>query len=108
MKSDVYSWRVEPAKKADLEAELRRDGITIAKLLDDLTTDWLRERRNGHSDDDAQQAAIRRRAMAAIGSVSGADPMASERSGEMISEAIYRKYLKETHASRRLRGRRAH
>jgi hypothetical protein len=81
MKTEVYSWRLEAEKKADLEAELRRDGQRLSELLDDLTTTWLRERRNGHSNDDAEQAAIRKRAKAAIGAVAGGDPTASQRVG---------------------------
>jgi len=108
MKSAVYSWRLEPEKKADLEAELRRDGTSLSSLLDELTTDWLRHRRNGHVDDEAEQAAIRRRAAPAIGACAGGDPTASGRSSELVSEAIYQKYLKETNASSRRHSRRAH
>ena len=108
MKTEVYSWRLEPEKKADLETELRRDGTSLAGLLDDLTTDWLHNRRNGHVEDEAEQAAIRRRAAPAIGSCAGADPTISERSRELVGEAIYQKYLKETNASSRRPSRRTH
>jgi hypothetical protein len=99
MKSAVYSWRLDAEKKVDLEAELYRDGVTIAKLLDDLTTEWLRQRRNGRANDDAEQAAIRRRAARAIGACTGGNPAASERSRELVGEAIYQNYLKEANAS---------
>ncbi|MGD0990740.1 MAG: hypothetical protein ABR874_23290 [Candidatus Sulfotelmatobacter sp.] len=101
MKTEVYSWRLEAEKKADLEAELRRDGQRLSELLDDLTTTWLRERRNGHSNDDAEQAAIRKRAKAAIGAVAGGDPTASQRAGELVREAIYQKHLQEMNAASR-------
>jgi len=102
MKTAVYSWRLELEKKADLEAELRREGLHLSKLLDDLTTDWLRNRRNGHANDDAEQAAIRKRAASAIGSVAGGDPTRSERASQLVSDIIYEKYLRGLNASKRL------
>ena len=88
MKTEVYSWRLSAAQKADLESEARREGTSVAKLLERITADWLAQRRNGHSDEDAEQAAIRRRAMAAIGSVAGGDPTRSERASELVQEII--------------------
>ena len=61
------------------------------------------QHRSGHSDDDAEQAAIRRRAMAAIGSVAGGDPTRSERASELVGEIIYRKHVKESNALAPLR-----
>ena len=58
-------------RKAELEAEARHEGTSLSALLERVTADWLAERRNGHSDDEAEQAAIRRRAMSAIGSIRG-------------------------------------
>ena len=69
MKTEVYSWRLSAQRKAELEAEARREGTSLSGLLEQVTADWLAERRNGHSDDEAEQAAIRKRARAAIGSV---------------------------------------
>jgi hypothetical protein len=63
-----------------------------------VTADWLAPRRNGHSDDDAEQAAIRRRAVDAIGSVAGGDPTRSERASELVREITYRKPVKESNA----------
>jgi hypothetical protein len=108
MKSAVYSWRLDPGKKVDLEAELRREGVSLSRLLDELTTKWLRDRRNGHAGDDAEQAAIRKRAAAAIGSVASGDPTRSQRVRELVSKIIYSKHLKETHAFERRSRRRTH
>jgi hypothetical protein len=98
MKTEVYSWRLSAATKADLEAEARREGTSVSKLLEQITADWLAQRRNGHSDDEAEQAAIRKRAKAAIGSVAGDDPTRAERAGELVREIIYQKHLKESNA----------
>jgi len=108
MKTAVYSWRLSAERKAELEAETRREGASLSALLDRVTADWLAQHGNGHSDDDAEQVAIRRRAMAAIGSVAGGDPTRSERASELVREIIYRKHVKESNALARRFGRRTH
>src|SRR5450755_154283 len=101
MKTEVYSWRVSAARKAELEAEARREGTSLSALLDRVTADWLAERRNGQGDDEAEQAAIRKRAAAAIGSIRGGDPTRASRASELVREIIARKHRKEADASRR-------
>jgi hypothetical protein len=75
MKTEVYGWRLSAERKAELEEEARRERTSLlSALLDDITDDWLNARRNGQGDDDAEQAVIRKRAAAAIGSIRGGDP----------------------------------
>jgi hypothetical protein len=106
MKTEVYRWRLSADKKADLEAEARREGMSLCALLDRVTADWLAHRRSGRSEDEAEQAAIRKRAMAAIGTISGGDPTRSERTSELVREIIHRKHVKESNALARRFGRR--
>jgi hypothetical protein len=101
MKTEVYSWRLAPDRKAALEEEARREGTSLSTLLDRVTAAWLAERRNGHSNDDAEQAAIRKRAMAAIGSIRSGDPTLASKAREIVRERILRKHLEESNASRR-------
>jgi hypothetical protein len=101
MKTEVYSWRLSADRKAELEQEARRERTSLSALLDRVTADWLAQRRNRHSDDEAEQAAIRRRAAAAIGSVRGGDPTRSARASELVREIIARKHAKESRASLR-------
>jgi hypothetical protein len=98
MKTEVYSWRLAAERKAELEEEARREGTSLSSLLDRMSADWLAERRTGHADDEAEQAAIRKRAMGAIGSVRGGDPTRSARSSELVSDIIARKHEKESRA----------
>ena len=56
MKTEVYSWRVSAQRKAELESEARRDGMSLAGLLERITTDWLQERRESRNGDEAEQA----------------------------------------------------
>ncbi|MGA9529862.1 MAG: hypothetical protein WBS24_17245 [Terriglobales bacterium] len=101
MKTEVYSWRVSAQKKAELESEARREGTSLAGLLEQITADWLQERRNSHNGDEKEQAAIRRRVMAAAGTIRGGDPTRSQRASELVREVIRQKHLKESNASRR-------
>ncbi|SRR5216684_2483766 len=101
MKTEVYSWRVSAQKKLELESEAKREGKSVAQLLDEISSKWLEERRNSRNGDDAEQAAIRKRAAAAIGSIRGGDPTRSSRASELVREIIVRKHAKESRAARR-------
>jgi hypothetical protein len=101
MKTEVYSWRLSPHRKAALEAEARREGTSLAKLLEDITASWLEEQRKSRNGDEAEQAAIRTRVMATVGTMRSGDPTLSTRTSEIVRERILRKHLKEAHASRR-------
>ena len=101
MKTEVYSWRLSAEKKAELEDEARREGTSLSTLLDDITTDWLTERHHGNGDDEAAQAALRKRVMATVGTIRGGDPTRSSRASELVRDIIVRKHEKESRASRR-------
>ena len=101
MKTEVYSWRLSAQRKAELESEARREGTSLSKLLDQITAGWLNDRRNGRNGDEAEQAAIRRRVMATVGTIRSGDPTLSTRAREVVRERIVRKHAKESNASRR-------
>ena len=88
-------------RKAELESEARREGTSLAQLLEQITENWLEERRRGRNGEEAEQEAIRKRVMATVGTIRGGDPTRSERSSELVREIIRKKHEKESHASRR-------
>jgi hypothetical protein len=92
MKTEVYSWRLSPEKKAELEGEARQEGTSLAQLLDQITADWLNQRHNGQSADAAEQASIRRRAAAAIGSVASGDPLRSSQASQRVKSILRKRY----------------
>jgi hypothetical protein len=98
MKTEVYSWRLSAERKAELEDAARREGTSVSGLLERVTGDWLAGHRNGHDEDDAEQAAIRKRVMATVGTIRGSDPTRAERAGELVREIIARKHEKESRA----------
>ena len=101
MKDQVYSWRVSAEKKAELESEARREGTSLAALLEQITADWLQQRRHSRNGDEAEQAALRRRVMATVGTIRSGDPMLATRAREIVRERIVRKHAEESNASRR-------
>ncbi len=92
MKTEVYSWRLSPRRKAELESEARREGTSLAKLLEEITGTWLEEQRNSRNGDEAEQAAIRRRAAAAIGSIAGGDPSRSSQASKRVRQILEERY----------------
>jgi hypothetical protein len=101
MKTEVYSWRVSAQKKAELASEARREGTSLAELLERITAEWLRKRSNSRNGDAAEQAALRRRVMATVGTIRSGDPMLATRARETVRERIQRKQAQEANASRR-------
>jgi hypothetical protein len=101
MKDQVYSWRISAHKKAELESEARREGTSLARLLEQITADWLEEQRKSRNGDEMEQAAIRRRVMATVGAIRGGDPTRSQKAGELVREIIREKHQRESHALRR-------
>jgi hypothetical protein len=81
MKTAVYSWRLSAERKAELEAPEVRCLVVLPPIGSPNAA-------TGHSDDDAEPPAIRRRAMAAIGSVAGGDPACSERAANWFAKSF--------------------
>ena len=102
MKTEVYSWRVSAEKKAELESEARRAGKSLAGLLEQITANWLEERRKSRKGEEAEQAALRKRVMATVGTIRSGDPTLSTRAREVVRERIARKYERESNAPRRI------
>jgi len=92
MKDQVYSWRISAQKKAELENEARREGTSLAQLLEQITADWLQEQRMSRNGDEPEQARIRKRAEAAIGSLAGGDPHRASRASQRVREIIKSKH----------------
>lgn len=101
MKTEVYSWRVSADRKTELESEARRQGTSLAQLLEQITASWLEKRRAGRNGDEAEQAALRKRVMATVGKIRGCDPTRSQRTSQLVKEIIRKKHEKESNASHR-------
>jgi hypothetical protein len=91
-KSEVYSWRVSPVLKASLEDAARRERSSVAKLLEKIVQDHLRER--GAASDDEEQQRLHARARRFLGAISGNDPTRSSRVSELVRARLMRKHAR--------------
>ncbi|MGQ0671911.1 MAG: hypothetical protein ACT4N2_03395 [Hyphomicrobium sp.] len=93
-KTEVYSWRLTPELKAELEAAARRKKVGVATVLERAATDWLR-REKPRTLDAEEQKRIRDTLMAVCGSVSGDGTSATNAVvRKVVGEALERKYGK--------------
>lgn len=95
MKDQVYSWRISAQKKAELESEARREGTSLARLLEQITAEWMRQRRNSRNGDEDEQSRIRKRVEAAIGSLAGGNPQRASQASQRVREIIRRKHERQ-------------
>lgn len=99
MKSEVYSWRICPEIKAALEEAAREQGTSIARLLEQVVSDWLDRQKAEAIDDEEQQRRMREEAMKYVGAIElGEGPYTAERIRERV-----RGRLKKRHAPTRSR-----
>ncbi|HLQ78656.1 MAG TPA: hypothetical protein VK210_14960 [Terriglobia bacterium] len=90
MKTDVYSWRVTSAKKIALENRARREGSSLAQLLDRITQEWM-DARNSEIDPDEQirlHAAVGK----TLGVISGKNPVRAEQARTAIRKKLANRY----------------
>ncbi len=83
-KSEVYSWRVSPQTKVALEVEARREGRSVAALLDRMASEWLTARRRRAALDDGEQARLHTAAEKVLGKIAGGDSRRAERAQTAI------------------------
>jgi hypothetical protein len=92
MKSEVYSWRLSPDLKDDLEEAARREGISLSRLLERIAREWLKTRASAAEDDEAEQERLKAIAMQYVGTIRGGDPDRSAEVSKRVREILARKY----------------
>ncbi len=78
-KTEVYSWRVTPEMKRDLEEVARREKQSLSSLLEGIVRERLEEYRAETINDGAEQKRLHRAAARHFGKIRGGDPSRSER-----------------------------
>ena len=92
-KTEAYSWRLSPDMKHALEEAARQNHKTVAKLLNDIVEQWLRETHASNQDaEDAEQRRLHAAAATALGSIQGGDPNRSERVRAELRARLARKH----------------
>lgn len=87
-KTEVYSWRLRPDLKYALEVAALAHNASVAGLLDEIVTDWLRQ--NATDLDSTRQDALRTAALACAGSIRGGDQHRAERARARVREVLGR------------------
>lgn len=85
-KTEVYSWRLEPAIKEALEEAARERRASVAAVLDEIVDEWLSRRENGSDEED--QRCLHRAASRFVGAISGGDAHRAENARERVRERL--------------------
>ena len=94
--TDVYSWRVSSDLKSALEQQARREGKSVARVLDHVMRQWLQAAGTGARDDQSRQQRLHQEAAKFFGAIGGDNPRRSEQVRELM-----RKGLKQRHGRKR-------
>lgn len=90
-KTDVYSWRVDPELKAELEAAARRNDRSVGAVIAEACREWLRKSRASVGEDE-EQARLKAKLMEIAGSVAGPGVSATNAN---LREAFHLKRLSD-------------
>lgn len=77
-KTEVYSWRLSPDRKAALEDAARRLETSVAQILDEVTARWLDEAGRLGADEEQRQRQLHASAMDHLGTLRGGRPDRAE------------------------------
>lgn len=94
MKSEVYSWRLSPDLKWALEEAARHERVSVSRLLERITHEWLKAHPSATEDDEAEQARIRAAAAPSIGALRSGDPDLAEKASERIREHLLKAHAR--------------
>ena len=90
-KSEVYSWRVNPALKSALEQAARAEQISLARLLERIVQEWLQKEFSAGEDSEVQRR-LHEAARACFGTIQGGDPYLAEQASERVRLKIREKH----------------
>jgi len=90
-RTEACRWRLSSRIKAGLEHEARRAGKSVSALLEEITGEWFRARREAAGDDAEEQARAHAAVSKTIGSLAGGDPSRSTRARTLIRQRLGRR-----------------
>jgi hypothetical protein len=93
-KTEVYSWRLSPRLKYDLEQAARAEQKSMAELLEEIAQEWLERFRDSDSDDEERQRVLHEAGMKLIGSIHGDGPHRAENARSEVRKRIAERPLK--------------
>jgi len=91
-KTEVYSWRLSPRLKGELEEAARAEQKSMAELLEEIARQWLERFRDSNGDDDERQRVLHEAVMKCAGTIRGSDPNRAENARFLVRESIARRH----------------
>ena len=91
-KSEIYSWRLSPRLKADLEEAARAEDKSLAALLEHIAREWLARSKDQGADEEEMQRRLREAAMQAVGAVHGGNPDRAANAAREVRKRLARRH----------------
>jgi hypothetical protein len=93
MKTEVYSWRVSPEIKKNLERTARRRKLSVAQALEQATQDWVSKNSEPLEDEEEQeQRRLHQAVMKFAGTLESGDPNRSTSVSERVRQKLGKRY----------------
>lgn len=83
MKTEVYSWRLSPHLKEELQEAARAERKSVADLLEEIVKDWLQHTRGQAGTDEERQQRVREAVMKCAGTIEGGPDLAENARSEV-------------------------
>src|SRR5262245_54778173 len=91
-KTEVYSWRLSPRLKSDLEEAARTEQKSMAELLEEISREWLERFRSPNGDEEERQRVLHEAVMRCAGTIRGSDPNRAENARFEVRRRIARRH----------------
>jgi hypothetical protein len=91
-KTEVYSWRLSPSRKAALEEAARRRETSLAQILDEVTARWLEEAGQLDAGEDERQRRLHAAAQEHVGTLRGGRSDRAESARRDLRVALSRRH----------------
>jgi hypothetical protein len=93
MKTEVYSWRVSADLKEALEDEASRENTSLAKLLDKMARQWIKDHETERLEDEAEQRRLHAITAKFAGALDmGGGPYTNQVVHKIVVENLAKKY----------------
>lgn len=87
-KTAVYSWRLSPRLKSDLEEAARAEKKSMAEFLEKIAREWLERFRESNGKDEERQRVLHEAGMKFIGSIRGSEFPSAENARSEVRKLI--------------------
>jgi hypothetical protein len=91
-KTEVYSWRLTPRLKGELEEAARVEQKSMAELLEEIAREWLERFKDSNGDDTERQRILHEAVMKCAGTIHGNDPNRAENARALVRAQIARRH----------------